>query len=90
MKDLLGWPLLPMNASVHGEFVDDVNIYVHWLMLLLFIGWISYFIMLKKTNTATFQTITIIWMFSRCMTTTNSLTKIINHSNSQCMLFFYL
>jgi cytochrome c oxidase subunit 2 len=44
MKDwfanLLGMPPL---ASKNGQDVDDLIIYVHWLMLALFIGWIIYF-----------------------------------------------
>jgi cytochrome c oxidase subunit II len=44
MKDwcakLLGMPPL---ASSNGQDVDDLIIYVHWLMLALFIGWIFYF-----------------------------------------------
>ena len=39
-SDLLG---LPPLASVHGEYVDDLIIYVHWLMIALFIGWLAYF-----------------------------------------------
>lgn len=41
MRDLLGLPLL---ASKHGIYVDNVIVYVHWLMLLLLIGWGTYFI----------------------------------------------
>ncbi|MGH7942374.1 MAG: cytochrome c oxidase subunit II transmembrane domain-containing protein, partial [Limisphaerales bacterium] len=37
---ILGMPPL---ASSNGQDVDDLIIYVHWLMLLLFIGWIIYF-----------------------------------------------
>jgi len=37
---LLGMPPL---ASSNGKDVDDLIIYVHWLMLALFIGWIIYF-----------------------------------------------
>src|SRR5476649_1316696 len=44
MKDwcakLLGMPPL---ASSNGQDVDDLIIYVHWLMLALFVGWIIYF-----------------------------------------------
>jgi cytochrome c oxidase subunit 2 len=39
-SDLLGLPVL---ASEHGEMVDNLIIYVHWLMIALFIGWLSYF-----------------------------------------------
>src|SRR5471030_228554 len=37
---LLGMP--PMDSS-NGQDVDDLIIYVHWLMLALFVGWIIYF-----------------------------------------------
>src|ERR1700749_4706877 len=50
--DLLGMPVL---ASKHGEDVDRLIIYVHWLMGALFVGWILYFILVlvkfnKKAN----------------------------------------
>jgi cytochrome c oxidase subunit II len=35
--------LLPPVASEHGPQVDQLIIYVHWLMIVLFIGWIAYF-----------------------------------------------
>ena len=34
---------LPELASVNGHAVDDLMVYVHWLMLVLFVGWIAYF-----------------------------------------------
>ena len=34
---------LPELASKNGQQVDDLMVYVHWLMLLLFVGWIGYF-----------------------------------------------
>jgi cytochrome c oxidase subunit 2 len=40
MEKLLGLPVL---ASEHGKTVDDLIIYVHWLMAVLFIGWLAYF-----------------------------------------------
>src|SRR4051812_39094587 len=40
MSKLLGLPVL---ASKHGQDVDNLIIYVHWLMILLFIGWLAYF-----------------------------------------------
>ena len=39
-KYILG---LPPLASENGRGVDNLVIYVHWLMLALFIGWILYF-----------------------------------------------
>src|SRR5215471_12483927 len=41
MQKLMG---LPMLASEHGKTVDDLIIYVHWLMIVLFIGWVGYFL----------------------------------------------
>ena len=38
--NLLG---LPELASTNGQAVDDLLVYVHWLMLALFVGWILYF-----------------------------------------------
>ena len=38
--DVLGLPAL---ASANGRAVDDLMVYVHWLMLVLFVGWIIYF-----------------------------------------------
>jgi cytochrome c oxidase subunit 2 len=35
---------LPPLASEHGRNVDLLIIYVHWLMIALFVGWIAYFI----------------------------------------------
>jgi cytochrome c oxidase subunit 2 len=34
---------LPPLASKNGQDVDNLIIYVHWLMLVLFIGWVIYF-----------------------------------------------
>ena len=39
--NLLGMPPL---ASSNGQDVDNLIIYVHWLMLALFVGWIIYFV----------------------------------------------
>lgn len=35
---------LPVLAGENGRTVDDLIIYVHWLMILLFVGWFSYFV----------------------------------------------
>jgi len=40
MNKLLGLPVL---ASEHGQDVDNLIIYVHWLMGALFVGWLAYF-----------------------------------------------
>lgn len=34
---------LPQLASSNGQAVDDLMVYLHWLMLALFIGWSLYF-----------------------------------------------
>lgn len=51
MIKLLG---LPPLASEHGANVDKLILYVHWLMALLFIGWLAYFfyviLRFRKTN----------------------------------------
>lgn len=41
MIKLLGLPFL---ASEHGAQVDKLIIYVHWLMIVLFVGWCGYFL----------------------------------------------
>jgi cytochrome c oxidase subunit 2 len=44
MNELFGKILgLPVLASEHGADVDKLIIYVHYLMIILFIGWIAYF-----------------------------------------------
>lgn len=40
MSKILGLPVL---ASEHGQQVDNLIIYVHWLMIVLFVGWLAYF-----------------------------------------------
>src|SRR5437870_13713508 len=39
-SDILGLPVL---ASEHGKDVDNLIIYVHLLMIVLFVGWLAYF-----------------------------------------------
>lgn len=45
MEKLLRLPMLglPELASEHGRSVDNLIIYVHWLMIILFVGWLGYF-----------------------------------------------
>lgn len=38
---LLGMPVL---ASENGREVDELIIYIHWLMIALFVGWLAYFL----------------------------------------------
>jgi cytochrome c oxidase subunit 2 len=41
MDRLLG---LPEIASAHGAELDQLNSYLHWLMLILFVGWAALFV----------------------------------------------
>ena len=41
MSDLLG---LPFDASAHGGRIDSMLGLVHWLMLILFVGWGAFFV----------------------------------------------
>ncbi len=41
MHDLLG---LPIDASAHGQYIDQIIVILHWLMLVLFVGWGSFFV----------------------------------------------
>ncbi len=41
MRQFLG---LPIDASAQGPGIDNLLVMVHWLMFVLFIGWLSYFI----------------------------------------------
>ncbi|TSA40803.1 MAG: cytochrome c oxidase subunit II, partial [Verrucomicrobiales bacterium] len=34
---------LPVLASENGKSVDELIIYIHWLMIALFVGWFIYF-----------------------------------------------
>jgi cytochrome c oxidase subunit 2 len=40
------WLGLPEVASAHGAALDEVNVLVHWLMLVLFVGWSAFFLWL--------------------------------------------
>lgn len=41
---LWNYLLPPPNASAQGRAIDDLMIYIHLLMLVLFIGWLAYFL----------------------------------------------
>ncbi|MBI5473419.1 MAG: hypothetical protein HY961_13825 [Ignavibacteriae bacterium] len=54
MNDLLG---LPVDASSHGHYIDQIIVMVHWLMAILFVGWGTFFVFTlvkfrKKRNPA--------------------------------------
>lgn len=34
----------PPNAAAHGKSIDDLMLYIHLLMAVLFIGWLGYFV----------------------------------------------
>ena len=42
MHELLG---MPVGASTHAAEIDNMIVIVHWLMLVLFVGWAIYFVM---------------------------------------------
>ena len=44
MHDVLVWLGLPVAASAHAGEVDRILALVHWLMVLLFVGWGSFFV----------------------------------------------
>jgi cytochrome c oxidase subunit II len=35
---------MPVQASTHAAELDQMNMYVHWLMLVMFVGWGIYFV----------------------------------------------
>ena len=41
MQNLLG---LPFDASAHGAEIDNMISLIHWLMLILFVGWGTFFV----------------------------------------------
>ncbi|HEY6953491.1 MAG TPA: hypothetical protein VI758_13880, partial [Bacteroidota bacterium] len=41
MRQFLG---LPIDASAQGASIDNLLVMVHWLMFVLFVGWLTYFI----------------------------------------------
>ena len=44
MFDLKKYLILLENSASHGLEIDNMMVLVHWLMLLLFIGWGAFFI----------------------------------------------
>ena len=44
---------LPQNLSIQGEYIDNANVLMHWLMLFLFIGWGVFFIIVVGLTAVT-------------------------------------
>ena len=38
------WLGMPIQASTHAAQIDQMTVLVHWLMLVLFVGWGTFFI----------------------------------------------
>ena len=43
MERMAQWLGMPALASENGAQVDELIVLVHWLMLILFVGWLIYF-----------------------------------------------
>jgi cytochrome c oxidase subunit 2 len=41
---MLNWLGLPVEASAHGARIDQIIVLVHWLMLVIFVGWLIFFV----------------------------------------------
>jgi len=41
---MMEWLSMPVNASTHGGQIDQLMLYMHWLMAILFLGWGAFFI----------------------------------------------
>ena len=41
---MLEWLRLPVAASAHAGDIDRILVLVHWLMLVLFVGWATFFV----------------------------------------------
>src|SRR5438094_833500 len=41
---MLNWLGLPVQASQHAAEIDNMLVLVHWLMLILFVGWGAFFL----------------------------------------------
>ena len=44
MDPILSWLGLPVAASAHAGEVDQIMALIHWLMLVLFVGWSIFFV----------------------------------------------
>ena len=41
---MMNWLRLPVQASTHAAEIDQMTVLVHWLMLVLFVGWGAFFL----------------------------------------------
>src|SRR5258707_2908647 len=41
---MLNWLGIPAAASAHAGEIDQMTVLVHWLMLVLFVGWGAFFL----------------------------------------------
>ena len=41
---MLNWLGIPVQASAHAAEIDHMTVLVHWLMLVLFVGWGAFFV----------------------------------------------
>jgi cytochrome c oxidase subunit 2 len=60
---------LPLNAAAHGAQIDGALNWVHWLMALLFVGWMAFFIF-------------VLWRFRRSKNPVASHTGVTSHTSS--------
>lgn len=60
---------LPPNAAAHGPQIDGALNWVHWLMALLFVGWMAFFIIA-------------LWRFRRSRNPVASHTGVTSHTSS--------
>jgi cytochrome c oxidase subunit II len=60
---------LPLLASEHGQDVDNLIKYLHWLMIALFVGWFAYFLYA-------------IWRFRRSRSPKADYVGVTNHASS--------
>ena len=44
MKELFYKWGMPINASTHGARIDDLVVWIHWIILALFVGWSLFFL----------------------------------------------
>ena len=60
---------LPPNAAAHGAQIDGTLTWVHWLMLVLFIGWLAFFVIA-------------LWRFRRSRNPVANYTGVTSHAST--------